>query len=63
MERYIRKQPETVIQLWREYRNEPILPATAPATINSEVELPEVLDGKRYRTIDRDRNKWYLSVR
>ncbi|MCI5140404.1 MAG: hypothetical protein D3909_01420 [Candidatus Electrothrix sp. ATG1] len=25
-------------------------------------ELPEVLDGKRYRTIDRDQNKWYLSV-
>ncbi|MCI5209890.1 MAG: hypothetical protein D3910_14100 [Candidatus Electrothrix sp. ATG2] len=25
-------------------------------------ELPEVLNGKRYRAIDRDRNKWYLSV-
>ena len=23
---------------------------------------PEVLDGKRYRAIDRDQNKWYLSV-
>lgn len=25
-------------------------------------DLPEVLDGKRYRVIDRDRNKWYLSI-
>ncbi len=26
------------------------------------MELPEVLDGKRYRAIDREDNKWYLSV-
>ncbi|MCI5148075.1 MAG: hypothetical protein D3916_01475 [Candidatus Electrothrix sp. MAN1_4] len=25
-------------------------------------EFSDVLDGKRYRTIDRDQNKWYLSV-
>ena len=24
--------------------------------------LPEVLNGKRYRAVDRDQNKWYLSV-
>jgi hypothetical protein len=28
----------------------------------TDPELPEVLDGKRYRAIDRDQNKWYLSV-
>ncbi|MGW8193646.1 MAG: TSCPD domain-containing protein [Desulforhopalus sp.] len=27
-----------------------------------EQDLPEVLDGVRYRTIDRERNKWYVSV-
>ncbi len=26
------------------------------------MELPEVLDGKRYMTVDREDNKWYLSV-
>lgn len=59
---YIQEQPETVKALWRQYQNEPILPETAPRMIDSEAELPDVLDGKRYRTIDRDRNKWYLSV-
>jgi hypothetical protein len=28
----------------------------------TDLEFPDVLDGKRYRTIDRDQNKWYLSV-
>lgn len=28
----------------------------------SEQELPEVLDAVRYRTTDRDRNTWYVSV-
>ncbi|MBV5317497.1 MAG: hypothetical protein JZU50_06785 [Desulfobulbaceae bacterium] len=60
--RYIQEQPETVKKLWRHYQNEPILPEAATRLMDSEVELPEVLDGKRYRTIDRDRNKWYLSV-
>ena len=26
------------------------------------MELPDVVDGKRYRTVDREHNKWYLSV-
>jgi len=60
--RSIQEQPEVIKKLWLHYRNEPILPETAPQIIDSEAELPEVLDGKRYRTIDRDRNKWYLSV-
>jgi hypothetical protein len=59
---YIQEQPETVKKLWHHSQRDPILPETATRLMDSEVELPEVLDGKRYRTIDRDRNKWYLSV-
>lgn len=29
---------------------------------HTERELPEVLDGVRYRTTDRERNTWYVSV-
>ena len=60
--RAVREQPEVVKRLWLLQQNEPILPEAIPQPIGSEAELPEVLDGKRYRTIDRDRNKWYLSV-
>ena len=60
--RTIREQPDLVRSLWQQHHPEP-LPGPSPlTTIASEAELPEVLDGKRYRTIDRDRNKWYLSV-
>lgn len=58
----VQEQPEVVKLLWLRYQNEPILPDALQRPIESEAELPEVLDGKRYRTIDRDRNKWYLSV-
>jgi hypothetical protein len=60
--RAVQEQPEVVKQVWLRYQNEPILPEAVHRPIESEAELPEVLDGKRYRTIDRDRNKWYLSV-
>ena len=58
----IREQPDLVCTLWQQQHPEPLAGQSALATIASEAELPEVLDGKRYRTIDRDRNKWYLSV-
>ncbi len=58
----VRENPELIRTLWQRYHDEPILPLCTPRTIASEAELPEVLDGKRYRAIDRDRNKWYLSV-
>ena len=58
----VRTNPEAVRTLWQQYHDEPILPQNFTQTIASEAELPEVLDGKRYRAIDRDRNKWYLSV-
>jgi hypothetical protein len=60
--RAVQEQPEVVRELWLRYQNEAILPEAITQPIESEAELPEVLDGKRYRTIDRDRNKWYLSV-
>jgi len=43
-------------------QDEPILPKPEQVGIQKEIELPEVLDGKRYRTIDREHNKWYLSI-
>lgn len=33
-----------------------------PVSHADEHELPEVLDAVRYRTTDRERNKWYVSV-
>ena len=62
VQQYIQEQPETVKTLWRQHQSEPILLELTARMIDSEVELPDVLDGKRYRAIDRDRNKWYLSV-
>lgn len=58
----IREQPDAVKKLWREYRDEPILIKPQIMEIDSEADVPDVLDGKRYRTVDREFNKWYLSV-
>lgn len=62
MERYVCAHPEAVKTLWLRHQDEAILPRADVRHIENEGELPDVLDGKRYRTIDRDRNKWYLSV-
>ena len=59
---HIQEHPEAVKKLWLRLQDEPILLAPSENPIESEAELPDVLDGKRYRTIDRDHNKWYLSV-
>jgi hypothetical protein len=58
----IKNHPETIRKLWPLLQQVPL--ATQPETVKSqeELELPEVLDGKRYRTVDRENNKWYLSV-
>ena len=58
----IQNHPDAVKKLWLNLQDEPILLTPREHPIESEAELPEVLDGKRYRTIDRDHNKWYLSV-
>ena len=60
--KHIQDHPEAVRKLWLRLQDEPILLAPRENPIESEAELPDVLDGKRYRTIDRDQNKWYLSV-
>ncbi len=49
------KHPEVLHSLLQQGKDAP--PQAKPA-----IELPDVLDGKRYRTIDRDNNKWYLSI-
>jgi hypothetical protein len=59
---YMQERPETMKKIWRHCQDKSSVLEPVPPVIDSEVELPEVLDGKRYRTIDRDRNKWYLSV-
>lgn len=58
----VKNHPAIVKKVWQEYQNEPILPKAKQISINETAELPEVLDGKRYRAIDRDHNKWYLSI-
>ena len=58
----IENHPEIIQQLWPEFQDEPILPKIDRNMSLEEHDLPDVLDGKRYRTVDRDRNKWYLSV-
>jgi len=58
----IQDQPETVQRLWTQHHSEQMFTLPMQHTIEGEAELPEVLDGKRYRAIDRDRNKWYLSI-
>jgi hypothetical protein len=58
----IKNHPHTIKKLWPELQDEPILPKRDLARIQEEMELPEVLDGKRYMTVDRENNKWYLSV-
>ncbi|PIE57024.1 MAG: hypothetical protein CSA34_01610 [Desulfobulbus propionicus] len=58
----IRNAPQVVKTLWRELQDEPILLEQDSRVITSDIELPDVLEGTRYRTMDRDRNTWYLSV-
>jgi len=54
--------PEIIVKIWNHFQDEPILPQSAQISPADTIELPDVVDGKRYRAIDRDHNKWYLSV-
>ena len=58
----IKNHPEIIQKLWPEMQDEPILPRPDQTRDQEDIELPEVLDGKRYRTVDREHNKWYLSI-
>ncbi len=57
-----KENPDLIKKIWRGYQDEPILIRPQNEFIDAEGELPEVLDGKRYRAVDREFNKWYLSV-
>lgn len=55
----LKNQPDAIRQLAQ------LAGGAAEAHLQSsqvEQELPEVLDGVRYRTTDRERNTWYVSV-
>ena len=52
----IARIPAETLPTWRDLR----IPAVPQKQI--EQELPDVLDAVRYRTTDRDRNTWYVSV-
>ena len=58
----VASHPERMKQIWQQLHDEPILPGPGRANVTKSVQLPDVLEGKRYRTIDREHNKWYLSV-
>lgn len=58
----IKNHPEAVKKAWCQIHDEPILPRQHAPAPGEEADLPDVLDGKRYRTVDRENNKWYLSV-
>ncbi len=60
--RNIKNHPESVKKIWSELREKYPQLELGHLETKGEVELPEVLDGKRYMAVDRDRNKWYLSV-
>lgn len=57
----VKNHPEAIKKAWPIFHDEPILPNAHVETMDP-IELPDVVDGKRYRTVDRDHNKWYLSV-
>ena len=57
----VKNHPHLIERLWKELHGRP-LAAASPAPPKGDTELPDVLDGKRYRTIDRERNPWYLSI-
>lgn len=59
---HVKNHPEEIKKAWQELYDEPILPRPQHPAIQDEGELPDVLDGKRYRTVDRENNKWYLSI-
>ncbi|MDH3348280.1 MAG: hypothetical protein OEM02_09330 [Desulfobulbaceae bacterium] len=58
----VEEHPEIVKKVWQRLQFDPILPKAQPVGIMGQEDLPDLLDGKRYRVIDRDRNKWYLSI-
>ena len=54
--------PGVVEQVWPLLHDRAILPAVRRIRIPWRTETPEELDAKRYRTEDRDKNRWYLVI-
>jgi len=58
----VKNHPEVIKKAWLLYHDEPILPQPDGVATQEPIDLPDVVDGKRYRAVDREQNKWYLSV-
>lgn len=58
----VKNHPDVIEKIWFDFHDEPIAKIADHFVISAEEDLPDVLDGKRYRTVDREQNKWYLSV-
>lgn len=58
----VKNHPEAIKKIWSRFHDEPIATEQKTIPIPPPIELPDVVDGKRYRTVDRDHNKWYLSI-
>lgn len=58
----VKNHPEEINKIWRELYDDSIIPHLQRPALEDETEAPEVLDGTRYRTVDRENNKWYLSI-
>lgn len=58
----VKNHPDEIKRIWSHFHDEPIVPEYKPVSLPQPLELPDVVDGKRYRTVDREQNKWYLSV-
>lgn len=59
---HVKNHPEEIQKLWTELYDRSLPPNLLHTSIKDEKEMPDVLDGKRYRAVDRENNKWYLSV-
>ncbi len=58
---HARQHPDIIRKIWQLSHGEAGEPIDPLITLE-KVELPEVLDGKRYKTTDREKNNWYLLI-
>ena len=58
----VKNHGEIIKKIWPHFHNEQIRQQGETNTTVRVIDLPDVVDGKRYRTVDREHNKWYLSV-
>ncbi len=58
----VKNHPATVEKAWPMFHDYAILPEARQIKIPWKSDLPEELFGKRYKTMDREANSWYLVV-